>query len=442
MRRARLPTLTRAITALLASTTPAAAHLGAQEGLVPFFADDGDLHGAGTTFGLVFRDDDGAFHQVCEEAATDAIPVGFALLPPDSATGNRRALSISEGGLHHTDDDGCTWSAWPGSDTIDVVDFAVGADENDLWILSRDGHLLRLDTTRTAAPVDVASLTGRPLTLEVTLDEDRGVSGFVGGTSDGGGAALIRVRLAGDDVTVTDLRTTVEPLGPILDDALLARVLDVDDDAVFFSVLDGIGRGHLYRLARAPTGTSEDLVLLASADGVIASSVATSTARFFLAGTVTFVLPGGAAAATPARLDAPPLRCLIADGDALLGCGQPNSGGYFVRIDVDEAGATRAVQPLLPFAAVTPRTCPAGTPGEVRCRVAPTTPPPSGGGGVDGGGVDGSDDGDDDHGAGSGCQSLDAPTAGAPLLCLGLALRLAGPGLGMWRWRRRRRRHV
>lgn len=404
---------------------PAGAHIGGAEGILPF-VDGGVLVGGGTTWGVI-GDDGGAYTQTCEEAIGD-VPRDFARVAGDGVVQIVAATGL---GVMVTTDGGCGWSAAPGTANRSVAALTTSPVPARLWALiddidttdAGDNALLRSDDGG-ATFVTVQTFAGARLTSLVV-----GASGH--GDGDGDGELLLvagvdvesrsPLLFAGDDGALTALT------GPALDGALLVRALAIDDDAVWFSTLDGIGRGHLFVAPRAGGDVVLDVLLgeaveVGAFDGLVKATASIAGVRFATAaGSVLFSVADDGAAIGPTtwrRSTDGPLECLrrVDGDDGLWGCGRQTSGTWFKRT-VDGVTWTAA----LPFDTVADRECPATTPAAEACayRFAPPVEEPDS---DDGAPVDGGDDNDD-----ASCAQTDDP--GLPGLIGALAL--------WWRGRRR-----
>lgn len=347
------------------------AHLGGAEGVTPFVV-DGVVVGAGTTWGLIGTAT-GAATQTCEEAIGD-VPRDFVRLVDD--TGAARVVAATGLGLVVSVDDGCTWSPTGGLDGRSVtallpmgptlVGITGGGDADT----TADNDVVR--SVDDGASFQTLHTTGALLTsLAVAVaDATDATTLFVIAGSDAGTPVL----LAGDADGVVELD------GPLLNDATLVRALAVDDDAVWFSTLDGIGRGHLWRVPRAV-----DVVLdLATAvevgvfDGLVRATGAIAGRRFAIAAggvlhAVDDVAGSGIDPAAWQRTTEGPLSCLtrVAGDDRLWGCGTQVTGTWF------KASRDGVVwEPVLPFDDVVDRVCPNETPADALCayRFEPPTP--------------------------------------------------------------------
>ncbi|HEY1099536.1 MAG TPA: hypothetical protein VGF99_11440, partial [Myxococcota bacterium] len=182
---------------------------------------------------------------------------------------------------------------------------------------------------------------------------------------------------------VIDTPTTL----PVPAEGLLVSALAIDEDGAWFSTLDLIGRGHLWR---APlVGEGSDTVVVDSAaavdvgsfDAIVSATEVHAGFRFVLAsGGVMWRVPVDDAASTTTalgwqRVPQLPLRCLLhvdGDPDGLWACGGEPTGAWFLR-SVDGETWT----PVLPFSDVADHLCPSGTPAAAACayRFEVPTPP-------------------------------------------------------------------
>jgi hypothetical protein len=341
------------------------AHLGGAEGVIPF-VDDGALVGAGTTWGLVAAGGDGAFSQTCEESIGD---VPRAFLQRTGSDGVIRTLAATARGVMATVDGGCTWTAVPGtqgrsmtalvsSPTSPETLWATTAsvDDDNAVIVSHDGGATFAVLQAVPAGVLLTSLA---------------VGVVVGGDDDG----LDRLLVAGVDTVArepllllgTSSGLLPAPVGP-LEGAQLVRALAVDDDALWFSTLDQIGRGHVFRV---PVTTDGAAVEVGSFDGLVKAAASVAGFRFVIAaGGLLF-------RARATDLEAPvvdqsvwtrtvdgPLQCLhrVAGDERLWGCATPTAGTWFKATTDGETW-----QDMLPVDDVGEHVCPSQTPGAELC---------------------------------------------------------------------------
>lgn len=371
--------------ALLLATT-SHAHLGGAEGLVPF-VQDGALVGAGTTWGLVARGDDGAFSQTCEESIGD-VPVGFV-----HRTG--QTLAATTLGVMTTADDGCTWTAVPGTEGRRITALVASTTTPEtIWATTATAT----DTSTETDVDDNGVLVSRDggATFAMFHPVGPGVlltSLAVGVASDG----LERLLVAGVDtatrlpvlLTGTSLLTAVPTDARPLADAQLVRSLAVDDDALWFSTLDRIGRGHLFRVpvvdngdvegAAAVDGAVDGAVEVGSFDGLIKAAAEVAGFRFVIAaGGVVFRARATDLEAAVVeqsvwtRTVHGPLQCLqqVPGDERLWGCATRTAGTWFkATADGD------TWQDMLLFADVAEHACPSETPGAALCAYALPEPP-------------------------------------------------------------------
>jgi hypothetical protein len=379
-----------ALSATLFGAAASRAHLGGAEGVMPF-VDDGALVGAGTTWGLVAGGVDGAFSQTCEESIGD---VPRAFVRSASSDGVPRTLAATALGVMATVDGGCTWTPVPGTEgrsmtalvssptspaTLWATTATVDAD-NDV-LVSHDGGATFAVFQAVPAGVLLTSLA---------------VGVVVGGDDDG----LDRLLVAGVDTVArvplllvgTSSGLVPVPVGP-LDGAQLVRALTVDDDALWFSTLDQIGRGHLFRMPVTTAGADDGAAVeVGSFDGLVKAAASVAGFRFVIAaGGLLF-------RARATDLEAPvveqsvwtrtvdgPLQCLqrVAGDARLWGCATPTAGTWF-KATVD--GETW--QDMLAVDDVAEHACPSETPGAALCAYQVTelpaddepadpTPPPA-----------------------------------------------------------------
>ena len=359
---------------------------GGAEGVVPF-VDDGALVGAGTTWGLVAAGSDGAFSQTCEESIGD-VPRAFARSP--GTAGASMTLAATALGVMATVDGGCTWTPVPGTEgrsmtalvpsptspgtlwaTTATVDSADTGTVDNGVLVSHDGGATFSVFQAVPAGVLLTSLA---------------VGVVVGGDDDG----LDRLLVAGADtvarvpwlLTGTSSELVPVPVGP-LDGAQLVRAIAVDDDALWFSTLDQIGRGHLFRAPVTTDGAAIEVggtaVEVGSFDGLVKAAASVAGFRFVIAaGGLLF-------RARATDLEAPvvdqsvwtrtvdgPLQCLrqVPGDDRLWGCATPRAGTWFKATADGETW-----QDMLPVDDVADHACPSETPGAGLCAYQLAEPP-------------------------------------------------------------------
>jgi hypothetical protein len=153
------------------------------------------------------------------------------------------------------------------------------------------------------------------------------------------------------------------------DDAQLAIALAIDDDGLWFSTLDRIGRGHLWRVAIDDAGIEGDGAGLAGAevgsfDGVVRATGRVGGHRFVIAaGDVLHRAPAADLGVFTRTTDGP-LRCLLTvpGDDRLWGCGTQPAGTFFRATNDGETWVD-----VLPFDTVEELACPSGTPAAAAC---------------------------------------------------------------------------
>jgi hypothetical protein len=364
----------------------------------------------------VIGEDGGAFAQTCEEAIGD-VPRDFARVASDGVVQIVAATGL---GVMVTTDDGCSWSAASGTAGRSVAALTTSPVPARLWAVTDDldtgvagdNALLRSDDGGTTFGA-VQTLAGLRLTSIVVGDHGDRELLLIAGTDV---VSRRPVLLLGDDRGVAPVDA------PALDGAQLVRVLAVDDDAVWFSTLDGIGRGHLFIAPRAGADVSlSEAVEVGAFDGLVKATASIAGVRFATAaGSVLFSVTDDGTAIDPSawrRSTDGPLECLrrVDGDDGLWGCGRQTSGTWFKRT-VDGVTWTAA----LPFDAVGERQCPATTPASEACAYRFLPP------------VEAPDDTDDDDvpavGTDDGDDAASCGQAGGPWTVALLAL-----------WRRRRR---
>ncbi len=169
------------------------------------------------------------------------------------------------------------------------------------------------------------------------------------------------------------------------DDAQLVIALAIDDEGLWFSTLDLIGRGHLWRVAIDDSRIEVDGAGLAgtevgSFDGIVRATGRAGGHRFVIAA-------GGVLHRAPAadlgvftRTTDGPLQCLLTvPGDERLwGCGTQPAGTFFRATNDGETWVD-----VLPFDTVEELACPSGTPAAAACAYRfdievpePSQPPP------------------------------------------------------------------
>jgi hypothetical protein len=351
------------------------------------FVQDGALVGAGTTWGLVALGDNGAFSQTCEESIGD-VPAAFV----QSARGGR-TLAATTHGVMTTVDGGCTWTAVPGTEgrrmtalvastttpetiwaaTATASSAETGVADNGV-LVSHDGgatfsmfHPVASGVLLTSLAVGVVDSDGLERLLVAGVDT----------------VARLPVLLTGTS-SLTMVPTDARPFA----DTQLVRSLAVDDAALWFSTLDRIGRGHLFRIPAAEIGEGDvadavdGAVEVGSFDGVIKAAADIAGFRFVIAaGGVVFRARATDLEAAVVeqsvwtRTVHGPLQCLrqVPGDERLWGCATRTAGTWF-RATAD--GETW--QDMLPFAEVAEHACPSDTPGAELCAYAlpePSTEP-------------------------------------------------------------------
>jgi len=345
----------------------ARAHIGGASGVVPFLDDTGALVGAGTTWGLIFPSGDGvdgAFSQTCEETIGD-IPRAFA------RDGDRRVVAMGLG-VAATVDDGCTWTTVEGTAGRRVSAMSVSpTTSGTLWAatatVDADNALL------------ISTDHGARFAVAHAVDSGALVTSLTVAAVDGADVVFI----AGTDTVTRTPRlwqassSTLTPLPlPETITAQLAIALSIDDDGVWFSTLDLIGRGHLWR-----TAIVEGVIDIAAAvevgafDGLVTATSTTDAYRFVLAAGGLLQRAPRADPTTWSRTAEAPLSCLqhVPGDDRLWACGGQPTGAWFQHTLDGETWT-----PVLPFVDVVDHACPSTTPASAACayRFEVPTPPP------------------------------------------------------------------
>ncbi|MDP2343147.1 MAG: hypothetical protein Q8O67_19475 [Deltaproteobacteria bacterium] len=353
-----------AVVVALCGSLAGQAHVAGAEGVIPFVT-DGVLVGAGTTWGLVTVDVVGApaqvnFGQTCEEAIGGA-PRAFARV--GGGGDEERTLVASSAGIASTIDRGCTWSVVDGAAGLSVTALQPSrTTAGTLWATtatfeSDNAVLVSVDDGRSftrAHGVDVGVL----LTSLALAADDRLIVGGVDTTT------RTPLLLSSGASSAAGLVALPVPAG-----AQLVRALVVDDEGLWFSTLDGIGRGHLFRAAL--DGLSAP-VEVGSFDGIVTATAGFAGQRFAVAaGGVLHRAPPGEPRVF-ARTTEGPLTCLVrVDGDdRLWGCGAQPNGAWFKATSDGEAWAD-----VLRFDEVGEHACPSTTPAAAACAYRFALPP-------------------------------------------------------------------
>jgi hypothetical protein len=333
----------------IALAAPAVAHQGFTAGRAAFLSADGELTGAGTTWGVVFKEDDGTWQRVCEESIGQ-LPAFYHQLP-----GGRVVVGTAVG-LLGTDDKGCNWtSASPALDGRVIASLGVGVDdptrlfiatstaEGDNGIFrSTDGGL-----TFTATP-----LSASPLAFRTVLPDPAGAR--VWATSIDLEAQVPHLFFSSDG---GDTFNEINP-GWAVDTQFVTLVgFNERTDEVAVVQVDGTGETTLEMMD--PAGTT--LRSVVTEIGTISDYVATKLHEYIIinrqvlkrrtAGDGDFVDAVG------------PVQCLSrvpGDPRHLWGCGLPFQGGHFLRT-LDGVN----FKPKLPFLDVLERECPAESDGAI-----------------------------------------------------------------------------
>ena len=353
------------VVAVLALLPGAArAHIGGASGVVPFLDDTGAVVGAGTTWGLIFPGADGAFAQTCEEVIGD-VPRAFA------RDGDRRIVAMGLG-VAATVDDGCTWTTVEGTADKRVLAMSVSPTTSaTVWAV----------TATVGSTNSVLISTDHGASFAVAHDVDSGVlvTSMTVASIDGADVVFI----AGTDTVTRTPRlwqassSTLTPLAVSLTvTAQLAIALAIDDDGVWFSTLDLIGRGHLWRTAFVDSVIdAAGAVEVGSFDGLVTATNTTGAYRFVLAAGGLLQRAPSADPTTWSRTAQAPLSCLlhVPGDDRLWACGGQSTGAWFQHTLDGETWT-----PVLPFVDVTDHACPSTTPGAAACayRFEVPTPPP------------------------------------------------------------------
>jgi hypothetical protein len=398
----------------MGASPEAAAHLGGAVGLRPF-VDEGAVVGGATTWGVIGLDN-GAFTQTCEEAL-GAIPLDVARLRQGDVTG---LVAATDQGLFRSLDDGCSWEALGAPANRRVGALAV-TSSMQLWAITSDPR-----TDRTDDNVLLRSDDGGETFAVVFVFAQAVPTSLVVDGSEAGE----RVLVAGTDQALRAPRLwhgDGASLSPIAIDALegaqLARALAIDDNGLWFSTLDRLGRGHLW-VAALDDPDGAGAVEVGSFDGIVGSTATVAGLRFVTAaGGVVWRAENGGAAITPAqwqRTTDGPLECLrrVSGDEGLWGCGRHMNGAWFVRT-LD--GVNWA--PVFAFDEVASRRCPETTPGGQACAYRFAPPP-----------IDDNDNDNDNDDAGAPESCAQAQAQGSSSFISGLCL------IGIFVARGRRRR--
>jgi len=379
-----------ALCATLFGATVSRAHLGGAEGVMPF-VDDGALVGAGTTWGLVAGGVDGAFSQTCEESIGD-VPRAFVHSPGTAGVGG--TLAATALGVMATVDGGCTWTLVPGTEGRSMTALVPSpTSPGTLWATTAtvdgadNGVLVSHDGGATfsvfqAVPAGVL-LTSLAVGVVVGGDDD-GLDRLLVAGAD----TVARLPLLLTGTTSSSLAVVPSSADPFAG-AQLVRALAVDDDALWFSTLDQIGRGHLFRGAVVVNGEGAvdvdvaNAVEVGSFDGIVKAAASVAGVRLVIAaGGLVFRaratdLEGAVVAPSVwTRTVDGPLQCLqrVAGDERLWGCATPTAGTWFKATADGETW-----QDMLPVDEVAEYACPSGTPGAELCayQVAEESEPPT-----------------------------------------------------------------
>ena len=352
----------------------ARAHVGLPGGTHPFVV-DGVLRGGGTSWGIVMLER-GVPVRVCEEAS-GMVVFFYARISGD------RVLVGGTGGLVVTEDDGCTYAPVPGFAGLFVSMIGVARDAPETIFVGAnaiaEAQLMKsVDGGDTFAPT---SLVVPELGFSSIVVSDDGARVVVSGV-----ALTGRPRtFVSDDGGETFEERSIWP-----EEARSAAVLgfDVDGAHVLALILDDSTLSTLVQVAPDFSG----YVVIEQFESIVTDYVAYQGARLIVLADrdLRRQVPG----LDPAfvAVDDAPMGCLVRPPgeDTLWMCGQPDEGFHFF-----SSGDAAAFTPFIAFDEVVERTCPQGTPGEVRCDFSI---PDAGNveidagsvdaGGADGGGVD------------------------------------------------------
>lgn len=334
---------------------PAAAHLDPLAGRDPFVV-AGALLGGSTSWGLVLQDADGTYRRVCEEALGASMLLAHRL--PDG-----RVLAATLDGLLVSGDSGCSWDPVEGL----LANLQIAA----LRAAHAAPDIVYASTSRVGAPNGVwksidggahfteTALAGtiNPL-LELAVADD-GAALFVSGVDVDGERPLLRGSLDGG-ASFFDAAFDLSSLSRV-------RVLFVDDERVWLSILDG---GDVPALASVDRG-----LLALRSEGAFGNDV-TDVARLGSAGPLFALVRPGALYRRDSDggwslVDGVTLSCLRrVPGDARLWACTSSPKQFAVSAD----GVTFA--PLLGADDVQERVCPAESYGALACPAPPAEPPP------------------------------------------------------------------
>ena len=411
--------------------TPAAhAHIGAPEGRGLFFDLEGNVIGAGTTWGVLERTNEG-FLRTCEESVGDTVHFYYW------ARDREEVLVGTNSGILASSDHGCSWTP-SGMDNQTTTIMRTPRDQPGVLFVATttngeaNGVYRSIDDGATWATTALSREEFAFTSLQVSEDGQTVVATGIDYT-----VTAPRVFLSSDGGATFD---EVIPF-PEQNNISFINAIGITADTIALSVLRSGEQGSTLYRASLDLQTLDACTAFntGEANGVLTDYALFEDTEYVLVNR-SLMHKRGPGDTDFIFEDAGPGRCLLLprESDRFWGCAQPFQLGHFLSVDSPDA----SLEPIIPYLEVYERRCPVGTIGEERCRYlfAPGT---DAGPAIDGG-TPGpevpepspSPDVEPDAGLQSeppvgGCEST--PGAGVPPLSLGAVL------LGLfWGWRRRR----
>lgn len=336
--------------------TPADAHIGAPEGRAVFLDDNGDIIGAGTTWGVLEATAEG-YVRTCEEAVGDV--VHFYYWAPTT-----NSVVVGTGsGVQTSTDYGCSWSL-AGVDGLSATIMRTPRDlPGVLFVVTStageaNGVFRSIDDGQTWAATALSRDDFAFTSLQVSEDGQTVVASGIDYITNGP-----RIFLSVDGGANFEEKT---PLGTE-NTVTFINAVGIEDDAIALTVLRSGGAGSTLYLASLDLATIDAGIPFDEGDG---NGVVTDYKRFdgteFVLVNRTKMLKRAIGTGDYNLDDDGPARCLRTqrESDRLWGCGQPFQLGHFLSI----GAANEAWDVDIAHLDVFERRCPVGTIGEERCR--------------------------------------------------------------------------